>query len=287
MIAWYYLVLIGAVFYTIAILIEKGALAVEYASAYSSSVCLVAALISLLLLPFADFSMSLYYLALIFIYATFNAIVYLLTARVYKHSSITVSSPVLSSLPQFFVVILAFEFLGEQLSPLKYISIGVLLVAIYLIMFKSDRKHKHPFERRVYIYFLLVTTALSAVGAILLKYALYGVSPITYLILMQAVMSVEMLVYMHFHYGGLRETVRNTRRFALPIFATAIFTVVYRLFYYFAVSGTFISLASPLLTALTVVLTVLAGALIFKEDDLKRRLLLSLVMIVAILFLVF
>jgi drug/metabolite transporter (DMT)-like permease len=287
MISWYYLVFVAAVFYAIATLIEKGTLAVEHASAYTASFCMIAAFFSLLLLPYANFSISPYAIGLIFIAATVNVAIYLLTARVYKHSNVTVSSPVLSSLPQVFVVMLALVFLGEQLDPIKYVAIAVMLIAVYLMMFRTSPKHKRPFERNLYVYFLLGTAGLVAVFNILLKYVLVTVNPVTYLILLQCIMAIEMMVYMQLHYGGVKEVARNTRRFILPIVATAAFTTAYRLFYYSAVSSTFIALASPLLNTFTAVLVVLMGTIIFKEGSIKKKILLSCVMIAAVYFLVF
>jgi drug/metabolite transporter (DMT)-like permease len=287
MIPWYYLVFIASVFYTLATLIEKGTLAVEHASAYSASFCLVAALFSLLLLPYANFNISLYSVMLILLVATISAVIYVLIARVYKHSNVTVSSPVLSTLPQLFVVVLALIFLGEQLSPIKYVSIAVMLVAIYFLMFKTGAKHKRPFEKDVYVYFLVGSAVLTAVSGILLKYVLTDVSPITYLILLQCFMAIEMMAYMHLRYGGVKEIAKNTRKFIAPIIAAAAFTTAYRLFYYYAVSSAFIALASPLLSAFTAIMVVLIGVVIFKEGDMKRKLLLSAIMIVAVYFLVF
>jgi drug/metabolite transporter (DMT)-like permease len=287
MIAWYYMVFVAAVFYSIATLIEKNTLAVEHASAYIASFCLMTAFFSLLLLPYANFNIGLYAIGLIFVAATVNVAIYLLTARVYKHSNITVSSPVLSSLPQVFVVIFALVFLGEQLGPIKYISIAVMLVAVYFMMFRTSPKHKRPFERNVYIYFLLGTAMLVAVFNILLKYVLTSVNSVTYLILLQCFMAVEMVVYMQLHYGGVGEIVRNTRKFSVPIVAAAAFTTAYRFFYYSAVSGTFIALASPLLNTFTAILVVLAGAVIFKEGNMKKKLFLSIVMMLAVYVLVF
>jgi drug/metabolite transporter (DMT)-like permease len=287
MIAWYYLVIVAAVFYTIATLIEKGTLAVEHASAYSASACLIAALFSLLLLPYANFNIGIYAFVLILVAASVNVAVYLLTARVYKHSNVTVSSPVLSSLPQLFVVVLAFFFLGEQLDLVKYVSIAVMLIAVYFMMFRTSSKHKRPFERNIYIYFLLGTAILAAVFNILLKFVLTNVSPVTYLILLQCFMAIEMMAYMQLHYGGVKEVMRNTRKFSVPIVAAAAFTTAYRFFYYSAVSNTFVALASPLLNTFTAILVVLMGALIFKEGNMKKKLLLSGIMMVAVYFLVF
>ena len=288
MIAWFYFVFVGAVFYSISTLIEKSTLAVEHASAYTSSFCLIAALFSLLLLPLAgSFNVSIYAMGLIFLVASITTVIYLLTARVYKHSNVTVSSPILSTLPQVFVVILALIFLGEQLSPIKYMSIAVMLVAIYFMMFRTGSKHKSPFEKSIYIYFLLGTTALTAISTILLKYVLTTVDPIMYLILLQCFMAIEMMTYMQIRYGGVKEIAKNTRRFILPIVATSAFTVAYRLFYYRAVSNSFIALASPLLSAFTAILVILIGVMTFKEGNLKKKLFLSGIMIVAVYFLVF
>ncbi len=285
MIEWYFLVVISGVLVGLSVVLEKDMLMSEHASAYSASVLVVAGLFSLLLIPFANFSINIYGLLLIVAASIFSAITYILSARIYKHGSVTVTSPVISSLPQFFIVLMAFIFLGEKLSLIKYVSIAVLLVAIYFMMFDS-RSRKANFDKKKYVYILVIDAVLISASWALLKYVLTGVDPIAYLVLLESFVAVEVLVYMHIRYGGVREIVSNIRAYKIPVVVVAALTLAYRAFYYIGVKSAYISLASPLNNAVGAIVAVILGWMVLKEEGIKRKLLLSAIMVVAIYFLV-
>ena len=125
---------------------------------------------NLRILPFAKFNINIYELLIIYVMSILSALSYLFNARIYKHGNISVSTPVLSSLPQLFIVLLAFIFLREKLTILQYLAIAVLLVATYfLIAPKSAKKYKQ-FDSKKYVYLLVLNTLIMAAGAILMKY---------------------------------------------------------------------------------------------------------------------
>jgi uncharacterized membrane protein len=66
----------------------------------------------------------------------------------------------------------------------------------------------------------------------------------------------------------------------------ALMVVVYRLTYYLAISAEYISIVSPMRNALNVVITVFIGGIIFKENNIIKKLVFSLILISAIYFLV-
>ncbi|MGC8537692.1 MAG: EamA family transporter [Candidatus Micrarchaeia archaeon] len=286
MIEWYYLVLVSAALMGFSSVLEKYMLKDEHASAYSASFSIIIALMALVFVPFANFNISLYAVALVFLISVISTISYILTARVYKHGDISVSSPILSSLPQLFVVVFAFMFLSERLSFVQYMSIAVMIVAAYLLLFKANSKRRSAFEGRKYIYELAIVVVLMAIGGVLLKYLLFYITPYTYIVLVEAFMALNMAVYMQLHYGGVKEIAHNMRKYRKPLLVIAIITMAYRITYYVAVSTAYVSLASPLRNTLTVVIAVLGGGLLFKEGNIVRKLALAAVMLAAVYFLI-
>ncbi len=286
MIEWYYLVLISAALMGFSSVLEKYMLKDEHASAYSASFSIIIALMALVFVPLADFNISPYAVALVFLISVVSTISYILTARVYKHGNISVSSPILSSLPQLLIVVFAFMFLSERLSFVQYMSIAVMIIAAYLLLFKANSRKKAAFEGKKYVYELVVVIALMAIGGVLLKYLLFYMNPYTYMVLVEAFMALDMTVYMQLHYGGVKEIAHNMRKYRKPLLAIAVITMAYRITYYVAVSTTYVSLASPLRNTLSVVITVLLGGMLFKEGNIARKLALAAVMLAAVYFLI-
>jgi drug/metabolite transporter (DMT)-like permease len=286
MIEWYYLVLISAALMGFSSVLEKYMLKDEHASAYSASFSIIIALMALVFVPFADFNISPYAVALVFLISVVSTISYILTARVFKHGNISVSSPILSSLPQLLIVVFAFMFLSERLSFVQYMSIAVMIIAAYLLLFKANSRKKAAFEGKKYVYELVVVIALMAIGGVLLKYLLFYMNPYTYMVLVEAFMALDMTVYMQLHYGGVKEIAHNMRKYRKPLLAIAVITMAYRITYYVAVSTTYVSLASPLRNTLSVVITVLLGGMLFKEGNIARKLALAAVMLAAVYFLI-
>ena len=286
MIEWYYLVLISAALMGFSSVLEKYMLKDEHASAYSASFSIIIALMALVFVPFADFNISPYAVALVFLISVVSTISYILTARVFKHGNISVSSPILSSLPQLLIVVFAFMFLSERLSFVQYMSIAVMIIAAYLLLFKANSRKKAAFEGKKYVYELVVVIALMAIGGVLLKYLLFYMNPYTYMVLVEAFMALDMIVYMQLHYGGVKEIAHNMRKYRKPLLAIAVITMAYRITYYVAVSTTYVSLASPLRNTLSVVITVLLGGMLFKEGNIARKLALAAVMLAAVYFLI-
>ena len=286
MIEWYYLVLISAALMGFSSVLEKYMLKDEHASAYSASFSIIIALMALVFVPFADFNISLYAVALVFLISVVSTVSYILTARVYKHGNISVSSPILSSLPQLLIVVFAFMFLSERLSFVQYMSIAVMIIAAYLLLFKANSRKRAAFDKKKYVYELVVVIALMAIGGVLLKYLLFYITPYTYIVLVEAFMALDMTVYMQLRYGGVKEIAHNMRIYRKPLLAIAVITMTYRITYYVAVSTTYVSLASPLRNTLSVVVTVLLGGMLFKEGNIARKLALAAVMLAAVYFLI-
>ncbi|MCL5099557.1 MAG: EamA family transporter [Candidatus Marsarchaeota archaeon] len=284
---WYYLVIISAALMSTATLVEKFALKNEHASVYSSDATLLIAVASLLLIPFANFHITAKELLVMYLLSLTSTTTYLLTARTYKHGDVSAASPILSTLPSVFTVLLAFIFLGESLRVSQYIFIIVLVALTYLLLFRNGRNGIKYFERMRYINYLIITSLLMAVGAILMKYVLdLGVSIFTLFVVLGLSIAFNMAVYMTFKYGGVREMTKNLMKHPAPLTTIAVLTLFYRLTYYAAASVAFISIVSPLRQGATVAITVMLGAIIFKEHDLVRKMALAVMMVVCIYFVI-
>ena len=287
MISWYYLVIISSIIMGVSTIIEKYALKNEHATSFSASFSIVIAALSLVFLPFAKFNINVYELLIIYAMSVLSALSYLFNARIYKHGNISVSTPVLSSLPQLFVVLLAFIFLGEKLTILQYLAIAVLLIATYfLIAPKSVKKYKQ-FDSKKYVYLLILNTLIMAVGAILMKYILdLGVNLYAMFILLEVFIAINMAVMISIRYDGVREEFSNLVKNRKIIFSIATLSLLYRIFYYASLQLAYVSLASPLRNSISVIITIVIGGIVFQERNLKRKLAITAIMLLMVYFII-
>ena len=282
MIAWYYFVLASSVLMGISTILEKKTLKNEHAAAYSAAFTVIILPLSLLFLPLAKFNITLFELAVIYIISLLSTTTYVLTAKVFRHGNISVASPLFSSLPVMFTVVFAFLFLSEHLQLAQYVSIAVLIVASYFMVFNTGSNVDAGYGKGKYATILLLDTIIMAVGTILMKYLfLLQVNVFAYLIIGEYFMALNLFVFMSFKYGGAREIAESIKKYKIPILTIAVLTILYRVTNYIAVYSAEISLTSPLRNSVNVLITVMVGGLMFGEKKLKVKLLLSAVIIAA------
>lgn len=282
MLEWYYLVLISSLFIGIAAIIEKQTLKNEYATAYSTSFAFLIAIISIVFLPFAKFNVSLVNIGLIYAFSLISTITYLVTARILRHSSISASSPVLSVLPTVFIVIMAFFFLGEKLSMLQYVSIFVIVVTAYMIFFilPQGGKKLEKKDRNKYLYILVITSFLMGVASIINKYVLNTVDPFSFIILAEFFIAINFILIITFRYKGVKEMLASLRHHRVPVAAIAILTTISRITYYIALSTAPVALAQPLNNVIYIIIAVMVGGILFNEGSIKKKLVLSAILLI-------
>ncbi|MCL4373557.1 MAG: DMT family transporter [Candidatus Marsarchaeota archaeon] len=274
MIAWYYLAILSSLFMGLSTIVEKKALKTEHPTAYSASFATIIAIVSLVFIPWAKFNISIYAVAILYVLSLISTSTYILSAKVYKHSSISVATPILSSLPMFFVVILAFAFLGEKLSLVQYASIAVLIISTYFILSNNDG------PKRKYIVMLILISFLSGIGFTVTKYLLGGeVNAFAFLILSEIFIAFNMLVYISVKFGGVREIAANVKANKVPILAIVALAIAYRLTFYFALYTAPVSLAQPLRNTVNILLIVVGGGILFNEGGISKKLVLALIMV--------
>jgi drug/metabolite transporter (DMT)-like permease len=288
MIAWYYLILGSSLLVGIASIVEKYALKKQFATAYSTSFSFIIALISIIFLPFAKFNLTALSLVLIYIFSLIATFTYLIAARVLRHSQVSASSPMLRVLPSAFVVLLAIPILSENLTPLQYLSVAVIIIASYLMFFGRPGTMElfKGKEKKKYIYLLVGNAILIAIGSIINKYVLYTVDPYTFLILTEVFIAINFIIIISVRYNGVKEMFTEVKNYKYPILAIAILTTASRIMYYLALLVTPITTAQPLSNVVSVIVIVLVGGIIFKEGSIKKKLALSVIIMAAAVLLI-
>ncbi|MDE1761831.1 MAG: EamA family transporter [Candidatus Micrarchaeota archaeon] len=277
---WYILILLSAFLMTLATIVEKRALKAEHATQYSSAFSWLIAIVSLVLIPFAVFDISGYQWFLLIVGGTLSAITYLVTARVYKHGSLSIATSLSGALPVLFVVLLAYVFLSEYLTAIQYAAIAGIIVATYLVL--SSRFHgRKEFDSSKYKYMMIANAFISAISAVIGKYQLLHINIFAYMIITQIIIAIEFAIFISIKYNGIKEIGRTIVDYKFPIVATVLLTMGYRLSYFAALAqiSAPVSIATPLRSTIFTVMTVVAGGIMFKERGLLWKIALSIVMV--------
>ena len=282
---WYYLVLISSALMGLENIVSKVSLKKEYATEFSAALSLLVAVVGLVVIPFANFNISMLQLIYIIIFSVLNAYIFLLSARVFRHEDISVASPAFSSLPTLFTVILAFFFLSERLDIGQYICIFGMMLAAYMLLFnrakgKAASKKASVLKGNKYVYMIILYSLLSAVGFIFNKYLLYSVDPYAFLVLSGIFMSAFFFVFISVKYTGIPEIVNAVKKYKVPLMFNAVLTLGYRLSFYVALAAAPVSVAQPLRNVFYLVITVAIGGMLFREKSLKEKIALSAFMLI-------
>ncbi len=282
---WYYLIAISAVFNAGTLILEKRLLRVEHALAFSASVAFSISLLSLFFIPFVTFSLTLFDLALILAYSIMLAVGYWVSARLFRHGSLSTGSPIYNIMPNIIVVFLGFVLLGEELTPTQYIAIAVMLATAFFMAFESNKKRDVEGKSK-YNYTIVISAIIVGTTLVLLKYALGFMSPITF-IFFTNIFTPFIVWLMIFRRPApyRKEAGMDIRKYIKLLVALAALTLTYRLLLYTAIVSSQISVAGPFNSALIVIITVLSGGIFFGEHHIPRKVALSMIMLIASYFL--
>ena len=281
MLAWYYLVIISSLISVLVSIIQKRTLKIEHATQYSAASSFLLAIVALIFIPFANFNITPLQLAYTVMFGVFAAITLLLGVRVIKHAHLSATTPISNALPLFFIVVFAYAFLSEKLTAIQYFSVAGIIITTYLMLFrKKQNQPDHDYESSKYKYLLVISAMISAGGSIIGKYLLVHINVFTFMIISQIVVAACLAIFATIRYGGLGEIASTVRRYRGTFFTIVSLILILRVIYYFALTTAPISIASTLNNAVFVLVTVPIGGVVFKEDDIVRKTLMSAIITV-------
>lgn len=287
MIAWYYLVILSAIMSVMVSLVQKRALKREHATEYSAASSFLVAGASLIFLPFASFGMTPIELFFAIAFGILSSITLLIGTKVVRHGSISSVTPLSNVLPLFFTIVLAYFFLAETLSAIQIASVIGIAIVTYLMLFKRKRNpFKRDFESSKYKILLVANALIGSVGGIIGKYLLVNINVFSFLIITQLVASLCLLSFENIRYKGLGGVFGSIKKYHNTFLVLIILIIGLRVLAYFALTVAPVNIASTLSNAVFVMLTVPIGGVLFKEDDIKRKALMSFVILIFSYFLI-
>jgi len=288
---WLIFALASAVFIALATVIEKKTLVKQHATKFSTTLALFNILISLIYVPFVDFSIGWEIIFYLLIVAILGSTAFLFLAKGVRHTEISVSSPLLNFGPAV-TTILAFLFLGEILSIWQVLGILIIIVGTYVLEIEHKSKNVlEPFKKMLkskYILFIFFAVLLYGFSGIADRHILsnYNLNVYTYLFFVQLFIGFIYVVVISVYYGGIKEVVDGVKSLWKYVGLVAILITLTRLAYLQAVSMAFVSLVLPIKRLSTLFVTIFGGSF-FHEKALKLKIIGCIIMLLGVFFVVY
>jgi len=238
---WVVLVIISAFIYSIVNIIDKAVISNEVKDPIIATFVYAAATFVMFgaIGFFVDVSLSFNSFMLIFLTGIIVSIGVFLYYYLLKKGEVSTLIPFFSIFPVF-VVIMAYLFLGEELSLIKYVGMGILVFGAFMISL-NDHKLKFGFNR--FFILSIVTVFIAALVIVLIKYLTFELSVLKMLFWLGMGNGVIAFLLIIFHHPHLR---KKGRKGVKHLAVSNILTVVGDLFALFAISLGSVSLVSAL-----------------------------------------
>ena len=214
---WFLLTITAVLFITAETVFEKKTLAkarsLDFAAMFAFGNAIV-------LSPFifvADFSnINLFVFGIILIASIPTTCASLLIFKTIKHSDLGEAAPILSLLP-LVVTLFAFIILGEKISFLQFSGLLLMVAGIIYLELKNLQTSQGIFRqgRGKYIFYIVLYLILGGVSSIFDRLILhrFGVSPLSYLILIQIFIALNYLIFVGIKPGLFKELKQSVSQF--------------------------------------------------------------------------
>lgn len=288
---WVVLSIISAFFSSFSAVLEKKVLFKTKAINFCLIFSFLCFFIMLLLFPFNSYGfISLNSFLILFFKAIMAASAFYFIMRGIKSLEISSALPIMITEPAI-VAVFSFIFLKEILTPFQ--TIGVILTLFgtyYLQQIVSKKGLLDPFKtlfKKGY-YNLVIALAFYTTSSILDKYLLTKVKvPLDDFMLYQHLfIFLFFLVLFFFKKIKTLEIKDNFKSYGFLIFIISIFTIIYRyaLMYSIKMSD---NVTLPLsLKRLSVLIAIIIGGKMFNEENLKRKIFATLIMLLGAFFII-
>jgi len=186
-----------------------------------------------------------------------------------KHLPLTVFAPIRSTGP-LWTTIGAFIFFSERLSPLQFIGGGIIFVFFYL--FSTEGKLKgFSVQINRYFWLMILGTLLGSVSALYDRFLLRQMNVMAveaYFTFYQTLLLIPVLGLLW--YPRREKSTPFQWRWAIPFIGVFLLIGDYLYFYSISLPESLISIIS-LVRRSNVLIVFLFGALIFKEENVKKK----------------
>ncbi len=281
----------AALFHSVSTILGKRELIKEHSTEFLTIHVFFIGLLSLLIIPFVNFGISLYTLIFLILIAIIFLEASIFSTKALKHMEISVVVP-LTNLSPLFLLLLAYIFLGEKLAGIQFVGILFLIFGAYMI--ESDHKAKNvilPFKKILkskYFHYVVISMILFSIISIAEKYLLDEglIDPISMLFYLAIFGSVTVLFFQLFffrNYKGVKRAFKISRG---PIFISAVAFLLTAAFHYMAISLMLVSIVIPIKRLSTLISTIIGGEF-FHEKYILYKSIACVIMLLGVFMIVY
>jgi transporter family protein len=202
-----------------------------------------------------------------------------------KHIPITIVGPINATRPVM-VLVGAMLLFGERLNLCQWIGVLLSMLSIYL-MSRSSKKENIDFVRNKWMWCVAIGTIMGAVSALYDKFIMTELSPLfvqSWFNLYQFIMMF--IILMVVWYPTREKTTRFHWSWAIPLIAIFVGAADFSYFNALSMEDSMISVVS-LIRRGSVLISFACGVLIFKERNLKAKIVDLLLILIGMIFVYF
>jgi transporter family protein len=280
--SWFYLAFLCAIITTIGNLALKKAVLQVHSLQISAAAAIVAALISLVLIPFVDFKIDLKTILLLLLSSTVATASYLFIVKAYRHMEVSVVSP-LFNVGTLLSIFFAMLFFHEKLTIIQLIGVLLLIFGAYFVNFKEKDilfPFKQLFKSEDYHHLIFSIVGYSLLS-VLIKYILNFTDPYTYIFFETFFIAMFLTVYTIFFHHGFNDIKAGFSCSKWLIFLIASANFLSMVTWYLATSIGEVSLVVPVMRIWTL-LAVIFGGLIYREKGLTKKVISCVIMLTGV-----
>jgi len=279
---WLALALFSAMIWGATAVLQKDASHGEHAIQFSTSSALLTAILACALLPFVNFNFTLREWGLLLLSGAISGAAYYLGAKGFKYLSLSESSP-LYNLGTVMAVILAIVFLDEKLTLPQAIGVTLIILGTYVLELKGN-KFLSPFIKLFKsekIHYVLWATFLSSVLAVLAKYTLSYVEPVTYVFVHLVFVACFLLILVFTRHRGIKDIKRGFAVHKWVIVAISTLTLIGAVSDLLALNLGEVALFLPIMRTWTLI-AVIFGGTFYKEGHMRNRMIATAIMLAGV-----
>ena len=202
-----------------------------------------------------------------------------------KHIPITIVGPINATRPVM-VLVGAMLLFGERLNLCQWIGVLLSMLSIYL-MSRSSKKENIDFVRNKWMWCVAIGTIMGAVSALYDKFIMTELSPLfvqSWFNLYQFI--IMFIILMIVWYPTREKTTRFHWSWAIPLIAIFVGAADFSYFNALSMEDSMISVVS-LIRRGSVLISFACGVIIFKERNLKAKIIDLLLILIGMIFVYF
>jgi len=287
---WWYFSVFSALLSAFAAIIEKKILFKEKALSFTIVLAVFNFVLASIFFFFVDFSkISSFTLLVVFFKCILNGLAFLCVMYAIKNLELSDALPLLALTPGF-IAIFAFLFLGEKLSLLEIFGLILLIFGSYLFairkkgFFESLRSLIRSKGQRYVLVALFLFTLTAILDKIILSR--YNLAPAAYMgfqHLFFAIIFILIFVFVGRKFSEVKLTLKDSWPLILIL---AVATIGYRYFEILAIKQAVSVALAIAIKRTSVFFAVLIGGSLFKESNLLRKIIATLLLVIGAILII-